>query len=793
MRILIFLTILLSNYTIADANLSKEKPNEMYILKLAHPGLVHYRGGLNGLSATSPTVVGTKKLDTKSDASIAYLQFLKDDLAALKSDIVNSLGHELGKTFEYYYANYGMALRLSEKEADLIANLPGVLSIEKDVQYELTTDAGPTFIGANTLWDGTAMPNNTPNKGEGVIVGVIDTGLNMDHPSFSDVSEDGYDFAAANPLGAGNFVAGSDCNATFVCNDKHIGAWDFADDGVNESDGPEDSNGHGSHTASTAVGNAISAPPGGFVTVGGTALAAPSISGVAPHAHLINYDVCIDTCSGAAINAAINQAIADGVDVISYSISGGSSPWNDSDRTYLDAVAAGILVSASAGNTSATITDPVGQVNHRGPWLLSVANSTHNRGLKNRVDITAPAPVPADLIDMFGINGSTDNFGGTDIAANLLYAGHVQAGNQEGCNPYTDNTAFTGKIALIIRGSCSFADKINNAATAGAIAVIVYNGVSNIPIIMGGVDSTTIPAVMIGLADGDAVVTFIESVVAADVQAFISGTPVYSLIDILGNILNTSSLQGPNDTFDVTKPDINGPGTNIFAAFADGTAPAPQFNFLTGTSMSAPHVSGSAALMIAAHPTWSPSEIKSAMMMTADSNVTTGLGVKTTADESGSGTVDLSKSAISGLVMSETFANYLAANPTTGGDPATLNIPSVRSNACAGSCSWTRTVTNKSSTTQTWTTTEFLFKDSVLVHVTPTSFTLAQDESQVITINADVCADAVAGTLVFNDVILDSGSMVVPNSRITLAVKPSVAGICAPPPNLDLIFANGMD
>ncbi|MBL4661461.1 MAG: S8 family serine peptidase [Alcanivoracaceae bacterium] len=685
-----------------------------------------------------------------------------------------------------------MAMRLTASEVDIIKDIAGILSIEKDIQYELDTDVGPTFIGANTLWDGTAMPANTPNKGEGVIVGVIDTGANLDHPSFSDTPEDGYDFAAANPLGAGNFVAGSACNATFVCNDKLIGAWDFADDGTNESDGPEDSNGHGSHTASTAVGNAISAPPGGFVTITGAGLAAPSISGVAPHAHLITYDVCIDTCSGAAISGAINQAIADGVDVISYSISGGSNPWNDSDRTYLDAVAAGILVSASAGNTNATITDPVGEVNHRGPWLLSVANSSHNRGLKNQVAITAPIPVPMDLTDLFGVNGSTDNFSG-DVAADLLYAGNVEAANAEGCTAYVNNTAFTGKIALIIRGSCSFADKINNAEAAGAIAVIVFNGVSDIPIIMGGTTSTNIPAVMIGLADGDAILDFIASVVATDVQAFMSATTIYTLLDILGNILNTSSLQGPNDTFDVTKPDINGPGTNIFAAFADGTAPAPQFNFLSGTSMSAPHISGSAALMIAAHPTWSPSEIKSAMMMTADNAVKTGLGVTTTPDEVGSGTVDLSKSAISALVMSETFANYLAANPATGGDPATLNIPSVRSNNCAANCSWTRTVTNKSSSSHTWTTDEFKFDNATLLHVTPASFTLAADESQVLTISLDVCLGNTLGELAFNDIVLDSGDVNVPNSRITVAARTSSIGVCTLPPELDLIFDNGFE
>ncbi len=500
--------ILLSLASLGNA---KDTVNDMYIITLNLDGLVQYEGGINDMEATAPSLTGARKLDTKSSAAQEYLQYLKSNLSEVKSQIESLINRPLGKTFDYYYANFGMAVHLTPSEVEQLRQIDGIIKIEKDKQYELNTDAGPTFIGADTLWSGSAMPSNLPNKGEGIVIGVIDTGINMDHPSFSDVSEDGYDFASANPLGAGNFVAGSACNATFICNNKHIGAWDFADDGVNESDGPEDSNGHGSHTASTAAGNTITAPMGGFTSIDGTILDAPSISGVAPHAHIINYDVCIDSCSGAAITAAINQAIADQVDVISYSISGGTSPWstNDGDRLYLDAVAAGIMVSTSAGNTNATITNPVGQVNHKGPWLLSVANSSHNRTTKNQVAITQPTPVPTNITDIYGLLGVANNFAG-DVNADLLYAGNVEAGNQEACNPFSNNTAFTGKIALIIRGSCNFSAKIDNAEAAGAIAAIIYNGASDLPIVMGGIETTNIPALMIGLADGDAIVNFIN-------------------------------------------------------------------------------------------------------------------------------------------------------------------------------------------------------------------------------------------------------------------------------------------
>ncbi|VAW35855.1 hypothetical protein MNBD_GAMMA01-1415, partial [hydrothermal vent metagenome] len=710
MKNLLSLILLLSSVAIAE-----NQNKEIYIVKFQQQGLVHYTGGIAGLKATSPAITGTKKPNLTSVDSKAYLGYLKQQQQQYKALIAQRLNRDIGKTLDYYYTNLGMAVYFTASEAGNIKSIDGVMSVTKDVVYQLATDAGPTFIGAAKLWDGSASLGNTPNQGEGVIVGVIDTGLNMDHVSFSDIAEDGYDFATANPFGAGNFVGACD-GVTFICNNKYIGAWDFVEafppGGESENDGPEDSNGHGTHTASTAVGNKLTAPLGGFTGLNGV-LDAPFISGVAPHAHLISYDVCIDSCSGAAINAAINQAIADGVDVLSFSISGGLNPWNDLNRVFLDAVNAGIVVSTAAGNTSAATPNPVGQVNHRGPWLLSVANSTHSRAFGNEISITAPNPVPENLTGLFGTNSSTDNFT-ADVAADLIYAGNVDAGNEDGCNAFSNNTSFTGKIALIARGTCDFAVKVNNAQAAGAIATLVHNNIEGPNAIMSGMESTTIPAVFFSLLDGSAVISFIQSVNAGDVQAFLAQNIVHMLVDTLGDILNSSSFIGPNNSFDVTKPDINGPGTDIFAAYADsGVPPAEQFARISGTSMSAPHIAGAAALIVAAHPTWSPSEIQSVMMMTAKNNGKRGNGSDTNADDVGSGTVDLSKAALSPLVMDETFANYLAANPFTigNGDPATLNIPSLRANDCNGQCSWTRTLTNKSNVTETWSTAAYRYEN----------------------------------------------------------------------------------
>jgi len=760
-----------------------------YLIKFEDAAYMEYDGSIAGYKATNPQINGQKKPDFKSQSSIDYLDFLQKQQNLHLDHIKAVLNRDVDYKYQYKVAQNGAAIDLYPQEVSMIANLPGIVAIKQDEIYELDTDAGPQFIGASSAWDGSSMPDSLPNKGEGMVIGVLDTGINSDHISFSETSEDGYDFAAANPLGADTFLgACAGISPTMTCNNKLIGMYDFSNDSANGA--PEDNNGHGSHTASTVAGNTISAPPGGFVETGSSnTLDAPSISGVAPHAHIIAYDVCVSNCSSSAISGAIDQAILDGVDVISFSISGGTSPWNqfDNDRTFLNATNAGIVVVTSAGNTSTTITDPIAAVNHKGPWLLSVANSTHNRINSNDVDITGPGTVPAILTGMYGLLGAANNFGNSVVSEDIIYAGEVDSGNFEGCNAWPANT-FNNAVALISRGTCNFSDKINNAATAGAEAVIVFNNQSAIPIPMGGIESTTIPALMVGLTDGQNMVDFIaNAVTTATVE--ILNEPVYKLFDAAGNILASSSLRGPNLTFDVTKPDINGPGTNIFAAYEDSVGAAPQFSFLSGTSMSAPHVSGAAALVIKANPTWTPTEVKSAMMMTADATTNkkdNGSDVAD-ADDVGSGTVDLTKAAMAGLVMDETFANFLAADPANGGDPKTLNIPSMRNSSCTADCSWTRTLRYTQDTVTEWDITPITdgtfnlevspsyinSRDVIFIDTYEDPIALSDQrtiDEVTITVTASGVPD-IEGGMAFGEILLIERNGDAPDARITVTVN----------------------
>ena len=339
------------------ATQTQANTRESYIIRFSEPGLLHYSGGTQGMRATAPKALGQKKLDVHTSAAESYKAFLQTQRDSHLQAIAQAIGRSLDVTHSYLITMNGVAADLSAAEAANIATLPGVAGVRRGGEFPLATYHGPEFIGAPSIWDGTDVPGGIGTRGQGVVVADIDTGINSSHPSFADDPTCGV-FGPTNH----KLLSAVDCLTTNGAG-QCVGTNPEANDG----------NGHGVHTASTAVGN----------TLDGTAVPPPVIpppfttmSGVASCASLRTYKVCAtNNCTGAAIQAATEAAIADQVDVITFSISGGTDPWNDSDRTFLDAVGADIFVAAAAGNTGATITDPVGAVNHLGPWVASVAAS----------------------------------------------------------------------------------------------------------------------------------------------------------------------------------------------------------------------------------------------------------------------------------------------------------------------------------------------------------------------------------------------------------------------------------
>ncbi|NMD30794.1 MAG: S8 family serine peptidase, partial [Chloroflexi bacterium] len=359
-----------------------------------------------------------------------------------------------------------------------------------------------------------------------------------------------------------------------------MGAYSYTYDAPSDFVTPEDSDGHGSHTASTVAGNTVD------LDFYGTPV---TISGVAPHAQVISYDVCYPTpsggqCAGEDSVAAVQQAILDGVDVINYSISGGENPYSDAvELAFLEAFDAGVVVSTSAGNAG----PDAATVAHRSPWVLSTAASTHNRKFTSEVNFSNP------LYQGITTLAGEIPFTTPVVEGNVKYAG--EDGNPLGCaDPgYTDNF-YNGAIALIRRGTCTFTEKINTAAAAGATGVLIFTD-DRAPGAMS-VSGTTIPGVMLDIPGtfGQEIADWVAAQTdeTVDISAF---DALHS--DEFGDIMADFSSRGPNTTFDLLKPDVSAPGMEILAAVSDGVIDPDgeaEFDLLQGTSMSSPHDAGAA-------------------------------------------------------------------------------------------------------------------------------------------------------------------------------------------------------
>ena len=674
---------------------------------------------------------GVDKFDPKSSASQNYLQTLAAKRTEILASAKDLLKRDLNVRFVYDVVLNGVSVELTPDEAAELAAMPGIRKVLPVTIEQPDTDAGPTWIGAPGIWSGDSVVTGIGSEGEGILAGILDTGINFDHPSFSDTPEDGFVYNwSGDYLGVCNPTTGLPAYAA-ACNDKVVGAYSYTEETLT----PEDADGHGSHTASTVAGN--------YVTLTFNSIAT-TISGVAPHAQIISYDVCDEGgCYSDGSAAAVQQAILNGVDVINYSISGGKIPYSDPvELAFLEAFDAGIFVAASGGNLR---TEPTtnGNVNHLSPWVMTVAASSHNRKFTNDIDVVQPAG--SIYTDMALIPGS----GPVPFPAlndvQLLWAGDdaststpPYSDNRQGCNAFPANF-FAGDVALIQRGTCSFVIKVNNAAAAGALGVLVYAD-NRPPLSMGGLETTTIPAGFLYLSSADAA-TF-----AAYVEA---NTPVLIDMTAAGRYLNDSwadikadfSFRGPGaNSFEVLKPEITAPGLEILAAVADNTIDTDgqaQVALYQGTSMSSPHTAGAGALIKALHPTWSAAEVKSALMLTAYNQDLLKEDMQTPADafDFGSGRVNLALAGLTGLVMDETYDNFVAADPALDGDASTLNIASLQSNSCVGECSWTRTFTSVAGLPATYTAAA-----PAWITVTPASFTIAPGASQEVTFTADVSA-----------------------------------------------------
>ena len=756
-------------------SVEKSQSRGIYLVNFVEPPLASFRGDIDGqsptfsrLKATSPAITGARRLDVSAPASLAY----RAALAELREDRLSRAGARFGRVLEplfvYDVATHGVALELTPDEALALSKVQGVRSVQPDFIRRPMTDAGPQWVNADALWDGSA---GISTRGERAVVGVIDSGINRTHPSFAATGPvDAFLHVNPRPVLLGRCATPSQAGE---CNAKLIGIHDFtlctgthanSDCNDREANDGLDGTGHGTHVASTAAGNVLNASvniglPSGPVS--------RRISGVAPHANLVMYKACEDeeTCRGSWLLAAINQAVADGVDVINYSIGGEPrNPWSSPDsNAMLNAREAGVVIVVAAGNKgpgTSTVTGP-----GDAPWVLTAANATHDRGIVNRlVDLTGGASAPPAGGILIGAS-STAGYGPRPLVIDTLFPGCSQGVNLDSpptgvSNPWSAGR-FNGEIVVCNRGVQARVAKSNNVRLAGGGGMVLVNTAAEGESVIA--DAHSIPSTHLGFASGAALKAWMAT--GSGHQGRIEGAQVQNVAEF-GDVLSSSSGRGPVATLGVLKPDLTAPGTSILAAAETGSGTA----FLSGTSMASPHISGAIALLISARPAWTPSQVESALLTTARGSVRLQDG-RTPASpfDQGAGATDVGKAAGAGLYFDITPTQFRAANPAAGGTPRDLNRPSIVHEACFERCSVTRRVSDLIGG-GSWRV-DVDLPSPASATVTPANFTLASGQATDITFVFDVSDASFPGRWVDGRVkFIRTDNAATPNAELALTL-----------------------
>ena len=582
---------------------------------------------------------------------------------------------------------HGFSAKLTVQQVEELKKRPEILGVFPDQLRQLQTTRSPQFLGLGKA----VMPNGLigeSDSGSNVVIGVLDTGIWPERRSFHDEG-----LSDVPSKWKGECTEGENFPKK-LCNKKLVGARFFIDGYENLGGSTRDvvrsardTDGHGTHTASTAAGRTVSnASLLGFAS--GTA------GGIASKARIAVYKVCWhDGCSDSDILAGFDKAVEDGVDVISSSIGGPPVPDYD-DPIAIGAFGAtehGAFVSAAAGNSGPSESS----VTNIAPWITTVGASSIDRRFA------------ADLLLGNGriINGSS-LYNGKPLPEkklSLIYGGDAAAepakfGSPAAfCMPESLSPKLTrGKIVLCDRGMSARAEKSLVVKEAGGVGVIVANVAMEGENIIA--DAHLIPGLAISESAGHLVRNYISSTKKPEATIVFRGTQVGVKP---APVIASFSSRGPSygSPF-IFKPDMVAPGVDILAAWPDGLSPTElsgdsrriKFNILSGTSMSCPHVSGLAALLKGAHPDWSPGAVRSALMTTAYTHDQDGKPLLDDTDYTaatvfvmGAGHVDPEKATNPGLIYNLTVEDYIDFMCASGYSGDSIKIITRRSVSCRGS------------------------------------------------------------------------------------------------------------
>jgi minor extracellular serine protease Vpr len=579
------------------------------VVQLDEPALASYRDTLAGLTGVLQARTADGHLDVTAPASQAYLAYLDAQQDEFEQQLVAAAPGAVVH-WRYGIALNGLTIALRRDQFDAVRRLADVVAVTETYPLEPELDESRTLLDLQTLWN--SLPQSPNGAGSGRRVALIDSGVNPAHPFFDDA---GYAAPAGYPKA--QRVSGgqrTDLPTDVYASNKVIVGNVYTMPGDDSSTPWGPGSIHGTHVAGIMAGVA-----GTYTYTSGPAAFELPFSGMAPGAHVMAYTLAGDS---AEFLAAIEDVVTDRADALNISL--GHSRWLTTDvhhdpiRAALDAaVDAGTVVAASAGNAGANGDSSVTGSWKLSPKVITVASSSHGRVFSNAVTVTGPGTPPASLQDRVGVPGAVP---APPIASTISGVYTVAPGGNgtdagDACAALPAGS-MTGRIALIARGNCTFDAKKNNALAAGAIAMIVHNNGPDGPTAMGGFQGPTLPAVMVTRADGRAMVSWAQTNTNPTVD--IEG-PVQRLRSGWPDVVSSFSSRGPAPTMTI-KPDIAAPGASILSSIVDeaGNVRPPFFEQLSGTSMATPHVTGVAALVKALHPTWAPSQVKSALLNTAD-------------------------------------------------------------------------------------------------------------------------------------------------------------------------------
>jgi subtilisin family serine protease len=769
------------------ARAGSEGPLRAYIVELQAPPLAAYRGEITGYAATSPAVTG-RRLDAASSAARRY----RAQLDSAEAAVLSAAGVDTTRPmYRYRTALSGFAARLTPGEAQRLGATPGVARVSPSRRLHLRAagpapaEAGlgsetPAFLGLPAgLWDRLGGPDHA---GEGMVVGVLDSGIAPENPSFAAEPGDPPVYRGAPfelPAQWRGRCQTGERWTTDDCNGKIVGARYFvegfgrdrllADDVVS----PLDTLGHGSHVAGIAAGNYGVDP-----RVAGNDLGIGFISGVAPRVRVAVYKMAWGEGDGeeSDIVAAVDAAVGDGVDVINFS-SGGifPDPLGPMEMAFLAATEAGVAVIATAGNSGLGGFDSPGDA----PWVTAVGASTLAREFSTTLELsTADEKGSGTGLKVTGttVAGRMDPVPFVDARA--AAADGIAEDDAEGCREGSlDPAKVEGKAVF-----CRFTgnggdgpDRDQVVSDAGGVAVVIQNQEDVIPMAA----ARLVPGVEVTFADGERIRKFLATK-GEKVLSFGAGRGV----PVAADLITDYSSRGPQANVpDITKPDLAAPGHDILAAVSpipapSGYPPALDFDSYSGTSMAAPQVAGAAILLRQAHPDWSPAEVRSALMTTASTDVRQVDGTPAGPFDTGAGRIDPNGAVEPGLVLDITGAEYRRLVDGIDPDadpkdrqplvPADLNLSSISFSRLAGSALTRRTVTNVSSAAATWRArVEGL--DGVAVTVAPAEFELAPGASQTLELNFRVEGEP-SGRYAFGALVLSGDG--VAGVHLPLSVRP---------------------